>query len=549
MASATATTRAEGFRAVARSRIARIIFIWNFAGFLILVVGVLLLSEMRAGLTEAQYGNLRTQGELITNLLIETGTVQGDPSPYINEPAVREVLRRLLPPIAEGARPGQGPRVRVAASDGHLVADTDVIYDVVEETPLPQLGPRSNIGQTLEDAAQGVEYWRLTPWHATITLAEARRRALRGEIVYGERLNERHERVVSVTMPLRRVQQVLGTVTVESPDVERILVAERASMIPFVLGAGIAIFLSSLLLALFIAQPIRRLAQAADRLRMTGATRLSLPDVSKRRDEIGALAHSLEAMTNALADRIDANERFAADVSHEIKNPLASIRSAVDSARAVRDADRQTQLLGIVAQDVQRLDRLITDISRATRIEAETARGDVGRIDLGALLYELTRAYEPPEDARGHVEVSFKGAKPQGLIVLGQEGPLGQVFRNLIDNARSFSPEGGHVYVSAETVRTKDGHVVRATVDDEGPGIPEENLETIFRRFYTQRPAGAAFGGNSGLGLSIARQIVEAHRGQIYAQNIVRAGPVASGSGTSGARLVVELPIAVPQRP
>src|SRR6185295_15324144 len=359
MASATATTRAEGFRAIARTRIARIIFIWNFAGFLILVVGVLLLSEMRAGLTEAQYGNLRTQGELITNLLVETGTVQGDPYPYINEPAVREVLRRLLPPIAEGARPGQSPRVRVAGADGRLIADTDVIYDRLEETPLPQIGDQPSIGQSLENAAQHVEYWRLTPWRPTITLQDARARALRGEIVRGERLNERGERVVSVTLPLRRVQQILGTVTVESADVERILVAERASMIPFVLGAGTAIFLYSLLLALFIAQPIRRLAQAADRLRLTGATRLSLPEVSKRRDEIGALSHSLEAMTNALADRIDANERFAADVSHEIKNPLASIKSAVESARNVRDGEQQTKLLGIVAQDVGRLDRLI----------------------------------------------------------------------------------------------------------------------------------------------------------------------------------------------
>lgn len=544
MASDTVTTRAEGFRAVARSRIARIIFIWNFAGFLILVVGVLLLSEMRAGLTEAQYGNLRTQGELITNLLVETGTVQGDPYPYINEPAVREVLRRLLPPIAEGARPGQGPRVRVAGADGRLIADTDVIYDRLEETPLPQIGDRPSIGQSIESAARRVEYWRLTPWRPTITLPEARARALRGEIVRGERLNERGERVVSVTLPLRRVQQILGTVTLESADVERILVAERAGMIPFVLGAGIAIFLSSLLLALFVAQPVRRLAQAADRLRMTGATRLSLPEVSKRRDEIGALAHSLEAMTGALADRIDANERFAADVSHEIKNPLASIRSAVDSARAVKDADRQTQLLGIVAQDVQRLDRLITDISRATRIEAETARGDVGRVDLGSLLYELAGAYEPPEDARGHVEVQFKGDRPAGVVVLGQDGPLGQVFRNLIDNARSFSPEGGHVTVSAEVVRGKERPMVRAMVEDEGPGIPPENLETIFRRFYTQRPAGTAFGGNSGLGLSIARQIVEAHRGRIYAENVVRAGPIATGGGASGARLVVELPLA-----
>ena len=549
MASATATTRAEGFRAIARSRIARIIFIWNFVGLGFLAVGVLLLSEMRAGLTDAQYGNLRTQGELITNLLIETGTLQGDPYPYINEPAVREVLRRLLPPIAEGARPGAGgPRVRVAGANGRLIADTDVIYDVVEETQLPGVDERQSIGQSIENAAQHVEYWRLTPWHPTITLDEERRRAMRGEIVRGERLNERGERVVSVTLPLRRVQQVLGTVTVESADVERILVAERASMIPFIIGAAIAIFLSSLLLALFIAQPLRRLAQAADRLRVTGATRLSLPDVSKRRDEIGALAYSLEAMTGALADRIDANERFAADVSHEIKNPLASIRSAVESARAVKDGERQTQLLGIVAQDVQWLDRLITDISRATRIETETARGDLGQVDLGALIYELTRAYEPPEDARGRVEVAFKGAKPQGVLVLGQAGPLGQVFRNLIDNARSFSPEGGRVAVGAEIVRGKQGPIARVTVEDEGPGIPPENLETIFRRFYTERPAGTAFGANSGLGLSIARQIVEAHRGRIFAENIVRAGPVRTGSGTSGARLVVELPLAGAQR-
>jgi two-component system sensor histidine kinase ChvG len=164
------------------------------------------------------------------------------------------------------------------------------------------------------------------------------------------------------------------------------------------------------------------------------------------------------------------------------------------------------------------------------------------------MLYELAHAYEPPEDARGHVEVAFRGPKPTGAIVLGQEGPLGQVFRNLIDNARSFSPERGCVVVAVEVVRGRDGALVRATVEDEGPGIPEENLETIFERFYTQRPAGAAFGGNSGLGLSIARQIVEAHRGRIYAENIVRAGPVREGGGGGGARLVVELPLAFPQR-
>ncbi len=542
MASAIGTTKPDGlFRALLRSRIARIIFIWNFVGLAFLIFGVLLLTEMRAGLTEAQVRNLRTQGELITNLLIETGTVEGDPYPYVNESAVRLVLHRILPPIAEGGRPGVGrPRVRMFGADGRLIADSDIIYDRLEETPLPELTDQPTIGETIERAARRVEYLRLTPWRPTVTLEEEHQRAMRGEIVSGERLNEKGERVVSVTVPLRRVQQVMGTVTIESADVERILVAERAGMIPFMIGATIAIFLSSLLLALFIARPLRRLAGAADSLRLSGSTRLSLPEVSKRKDEIGALSHSLEAMTNALADRIDANERFAADVSHEIKNPLASIQSAVASARAASTPEQQSQMLSIVAQDVHRLDRLITDIARASRIEAETAKLELERVDLGALLFEISRAYATPPDEPAPVTVAFNGAKPEGAVVLGQAGPLGQVFRNLIDNARSFSPQGGVVSVSATVERSKEGQVVRAVIEDQGPGIPSENLETVFERFYTQRPKGTAFGGNSGLGLSIARQIINSHGGRIYAQNKDGLGRGESG----GARLIVELPLA-----
>ena len=535
MASATATTRAEGLRALARSRIARIIFFWNFAGLAFLVFGVLLLAETRAGLTVAQVQNLRTQGELITNLLIETGTVEGETQPYVNEPAVREALRRLLQAVAEGEREGtEGPRVRVFLADGRSIADSDVIHDRWSGGPLPDPGTRPSIGESIGRAARRAEYFRLTPWRPTITLEEEIRRALAGEIVSGERLNEKGERVVSVSLPVRRVQAIVGAVTLESADVERILVAERTNMLPFIVGAAIAIMLSSALLALFIARPLRRLAAAADSLRLSGATRLSLPDFTRRADEIGALGASLEAMTGALADRIDANERFAADVSHEIKNPLASIRSAVDAARAVSDPERQAQLLAIVAQDVGRLDRLITDIARASRIEAETARGDLATVDLGGLVYALVRAYEPAPDEDAPVKVKFSGAKPQGALVLGQEGPLGQVFRNLIDNARSFSPKRGVVDVSVEIINDKDGAWVRAVVEDDGPGIPPENLETVFERFYTQRPKGAAFGGNSGLGLSIARQIVTAHRGRVYARN----------RAAGGAALAVEIPLA-----
>jgi|CXWL01.1.fsa_nt_gi two-component system sensor histidine kinase ChvG len=545
MASATDTTKPEGvLGAIARSRITRIIFLWNFVGLGILLLGVLLLTELRAGLTEAQFRNLRTQGELIANLLIETGTVQGDPWPGLNEPAVREVMRRVLPPVAEGERVGTaGTRVRVFAADGAVVADTDVIYDKLEETPLPGVGAEDeNIGQTIRRAARRVEYIRLTPWRPSITLEEERQRALLGEISSGQRLNELGERVVTVSLPIRRVQSVLGVVTLESADVERILVAERAAMIPFTLGAAMVTFLASALLALFVGQPLKRLAEAADRLRVTGSTRLHLPEVSKRKDEIGALGQSLEAMTGALADRIDANERFAADVSHEIKNPLASIRSAIDSVRAISDAERQAQLLGIVAQDVKRLDRLVTDIARASRIEAETARGDPGKVDLGKMLADLVDAYAPAPDEKAEVPVIFQRPAPKDAIVFGQEGPIGQVFRNLIDNARSFSPSGGAVRVAIQVVRGKSD-VVRAVVEDEGPGIPPENLETVFERFYTQRPTGTAFGGNSGLGLSIAKQIVAAHHGRIFAQNIDGAG-----GARLGARLVVELPLAAPSR-
>lgn len=550
MASDTDTTRPEErpqgeFRAFLRSRITRIIFMSNLLGLAVLLLGVLLLTELRAGLTEAQVRNLRTQGELIANLLIETGTVQGDPWPGLNEPAVREVLRRVLPPVAEGERFGaSGTRVRVFAPDGTPVADTDVIYDRLDETPLPRVGEDENFTDQIERAARRVEYIRLTPWRPTITLQQERERALMGEITKGQRLNELGERVVTVSMPIRRVQSVLGVVTVESADVERILLAERAAMIPFTLGAALVTLLSSALLALFIGRPLKRLSEAADRLRITGATRLSLPDVSKRKDEIGDLSRSVEQMTEALADRIDANENFAADVSHEIKNPLASIRSAVDSALKVTDPERQAHLLGIVAQDVKRLDRLITDIARASRIEAETARGDPGKVDLARLLEDMVSAYAPPPDEKAEVMVLFERPAPKDAIVFGQEGPLGQVFRNLIDNARSFSPSGGAVRVVVRVLRgVKGGDVVRAVVEDEGPGIPEENLETIFQRFYTQRPKGTAFGGNSGLGLSIAKQIVGAHHGRIYAQNIE------GGGGTVGARLVVELPLASQVRP
>jgi len=251
---------------------------------------------------------------------------------------------------------------------------------------------------------------------------------------------------------------------------------------------------------------------------------------------VGDLTRSLEAMTSALSARMDAIEHFAADVSHEIKNPLTSMRSAVETLELASSPQAQAKLLPILKHDVDRLDRLITDISNASRLDAELSREAPRAFDLGRLLTDIAGLYEAtarPDQASVVCDI----ASTEPLTVSGREGPIGQVFRNLIDNARSFSPPGGVVRLTAE--RT-EGRIVTA-VEDNGPGLPPENLESVFERFYTQRPKGQPSGhapssGHSGLGLSIARQIVEAHGGVIRAENRNLDGKVV------GARFVVELP-------
>jgi two-component system sensor histidine kinase ChvG len=507
------------------------------------VLGALLISELSGGLIQAQIRSLNVEGELISNILVEATTTPGDPSPQMSGPAVREVLRRMLPPPSDATGRASGPRVRVFTPQGAVVADTNKLYDRVIQKELEPLAEDGRAG--IEDSVRGIqraldnlERWRLTPWRATVTLTGEHEAALAGRTSFGQRLDESGSRVVSVTMPIRRVEAVLGVVTIESADVERILLAERVAMIPFVVGAALVTFLSSALLGLFVARPLRLLATAADRLRVTGATRLSLPEVSRRDDEIGELSRSIEAMTGALADRIDANERFAGDVSHELKNPMASISSAVETIRAINDQERQKELLMIVAQDVRRLDRLITDIARASRMEAETARGDLVRVDLARLVSDIAESYASAPGETSEVAVAFRGPPPDGAWVLAQEGPLGQVFRNLVDNAKSFSPKDGVVTLRVDVRRGREGQVVRATVEDQGPGIPAENLESVFDRFYTHRPRQAGFGAHSGLGLSIAKQIVSSFSGRVWAENIEGLTP----EKPVGARFSVEFP-------
>lgn len=354
--------------------------------------------------------------------------------------------------------------------------------------------------------------------------------------------------ILSVAVPLSNVQVYYGAllVSTDGTDVEEALRNERNSVIQIlVVALGV-----SLLLSLFYAQnivrPIRQLAKAADKVRRmrkgtAGTERVRLPDFHKRHDEIGDLAKSMSDMTRALYDRIDAIEQFAADVSHEIKNPLTSLRSAVETMGRTQDPKAVERLIQIIQDDVKRIDRLITDISDASRLDAELSREAFGIIDAARLLESIISVLKEAGAVRNidmRLVTETGALHESALQVRGIESRLGQVFHNILDNAVSFSPEDSLILVSAALIPDRSAPKIRITIEDEGPGIPEENLNHIFRRFYTQRPAEADFGKNSGLGLSISKQIIEAHGGTIHAENRKTAG-----GEIAGARFVIVLPL------
>ena len=517
------------------SRLARLILGLNLAGLAILVVGALVLNEFSRGLVEARVDSLSTQGELITQVIVKAATT-GEPKPDMSPDAARVVLEILAIPRSE--------RAQLYDRSGRLIADTDVIADKVVERPLPPaLKPGQHIHWPWSGAA--FEARREARAHAEEHAEVAR--ALTGQKVAGVRMSETGGRLVSVSIPIQNVQAVLGVLTIQAGDVDRIVAAQRMALIPFILMAVGAVLASSLLLNGAVAEPIRRLSRAADSVRLSRARAISLPDIAARQDEVGDLARSLDSMTSTLTARMDAIERFAADVSHEIKNPLTSMRSALETLEMAPEGPIRDRLAAVLKQDVGRLNRLITDIANASRLDAELSRDPSRTLDLQRFLEDVVGLYPSEAVPLGGPTVTLVASEAlDGFRVIGREGPLGQVFRNLIDNARSFSPRDGQVRVSLHRVRRSGGFYIATHVEDQGPGVPPENLEHIFQRFYTARPkgqapGGSAFGGHSGLGLSIARQIIEAHGGMIRAENME-----GSSGAVLGARFVVELPAAAP---
>lgn len=522
------------------SRLGGLIFALNLISLLILLGGALALNEWDRGLVEARQDSLVGQAELLANVLGSENYTVGEPTPQFNSERVPQILLdRFIP---------EGQRARLYDADGVIFvdsiglepgaidlkpfADSYAVTEVIPGRPLPPARPAGTPVMTTpagEEAKASARQLR-----ARRELVEEVNAALTGDVQKTLRHDEDGRRVVSVSIPVRHVNQILGVLTLEAGDVDEILSAQRRALIPFALVALAVNLLASVLLHLFVARPILRLSAAADQVRMQRARAISLPDLEGRRDEIGDLAKSLETMTETLSDRMDAIERFAADVSHEIKNPLTSIRSALETLELVREPAQRERLTTLLQADVKRLDRLITDISNASRLDAELSRERPRPIDMNELISDIVSVYENSRKS-GQAPVILKPVTDD-VRVLGRDGPLGQVLRNLVDNARSFSPEGGTVRISLARSSSNPGTAL-ITVEDDGPGIPAENLETVFKRFYTSRPRGTAFGANSGLGLSIVRQIIEAHSGRVHAEN--RLG---EDGRVAGARFIVELP-------
>ena len=555
----------------ASSSLVRRIVVLNLAGLVALLLGFLYLNQFREGLIDARVQSLLTQGEIIAGAVaasatVDTDTITIDPDKLlqlqagesvgvgdesvlefsINPERVAPLLRRLVTPTRT--------RARVFDRDGFLLLDSRSLYSRGDILRMPLPPPETDEATLIERTWSSVKrsFGRTgVPLNDDANSANGRTmpevvRALAGSPASVVRVNANGETIVSVAVPIQRFRAVRGALllSTQGGDIDGIISAERFAILRiFLVAAGVMIVLS-VLFAGTIAGPIRRLSAAADRVRRGVKAREEIPDFTDRSDEIGHLSGSLRDMTRALYDRIEAIESFAADVAHELKNPLTSLRSAVETMPLAKSDESRGRLLGVIQHDVKRLDRLISDISDASRLDAELARADSEPVDAVRLLETVTSvANEVQREDKVRISLDVQ-ADPRGrdaYLVLGHDSRLGQVVANLVENARSFSPVGGEVRVAVRRV----GAEIEMLVDDDGPGIPPHAVERIFERFYTDRPD-QGFGQNSGLGLSISRQIVTAHRGRIWAEN--RLGPI-GGDGQQpvlGARFTVRLPAASP---
>ena len=557
------------------SSLTRRIVVLNLGGLFALLVLFLYINQFREGLIDARVQSLQTQGEIIAAAIAASASVDDanitvDPEKLlqatpgqppatsdedsaafefsINPDRVGPVLRRLVSPT--------GTRARIYDSAGVRVVDTRAMAlpgARVRATPVADMSPVERLW---------LEVRRYFSRPEAAALDEGRNgdgelpevaEALKGQTRWIVRVNARGQTIVSMAVPILNAAKVQGALLLSTQpgDIDKIIASDRWALFRVFLVAAVVMFVLSLFLANTIAGPIRRLAEAAERVRRGVDSREEIPDFTARADEIGHLSRALRDMTKALYSRMEATESFAADVAHELKNPLTSLRSAVETLPRIKAEESRGRLTAIIQHDIRRLDRLISDISDASRLDAELARNRTAGLDMAALVrtvVTVANEVERDDGVRFALTVALPppGQVGPGYRVMGHDSRLGQVVNNLLDNARSFSQEDGTVRVTVRPARldAEGRSGVEVVVDDDGPGIPAHAFERIFERFYTDRPD-QGFGQNSGLGLSISRQIIEAHGGRIWAVNRnAQATDEDDERRVLGARFTVWLPVA-----
>jgi two-component system sensor histidine kinase ChvG len=526
------------------SRLTLQVLLFNFAALAFFIFGVYWVQAVRVSLVEERVKSLRAQAEIVSAALARfasKGAVpeDEDAATDVDADKAADVLKLLVGPT--------GMRARIFARDGTPLQDTRFILTRNQVTieALPEPGTLDIIGEVERGVKQSVYALRPgkdlppvvndDPQQRGQNYEEVRAVLESGEAGSAERINAEGNLIVSVAVPIRRLKFIMGVlmISTEAGDIDDALRQEWVQLLLAAFIAFLVLAAASVFLLTRVTGPLRQLSDGADKVGRGERQLAAIPDFARRADEIGDLSVSFRSMTAALYARMDTIEQFAADVAHEIKNPLTSVGSAIETLQRTTDEEKRRTLMSVIRQDVRRLDKLITDIADASRLDAELSREKAADVDLAALIEAMTQMFTDPDKPDvPHFKLDLPVDR---FVVRGLDGPLAQVFRNVIENAVSFSPKKGEIKITATPI---DGRGI-ITIEDQGPGIPEENLETIFRRFYTERPPSHGFGKNSGLGLSISRQIVEVHGGRIFASNLRDAG-----GKITGARFTIELPLA-----
>ncbi|MDE0725951.1 MAG: sensor histidine kinase [Alphaproteobacteria bacterium] len=497
----------------------------NVLPLVVLVGGIFYLDQYRDGLLDAKIAAMQSQAEVIAGALGESALVGPEDRRRLERNTAARIIRRLVVPT--------NTRARLYLPNGGLLADSRELVAAGRQVQLRYLPPADPSDRVLRFFNR-IYDWLLPRLPSGPAFPPYRERlgsgmidypelgvALGGEVGGAIRTFKGETLILSVAVPVQQLRRVVGglLLSANSADIEEGVRNARLAILQASALALTVTVLMSFFLAGTIAGPVRRLAAAADRVGRWRGRRAAIPDLSRRHDEIGDLSAALHEMTEALYGRLDAIELFAADVAHEIKNPLTSMRSALESVDRTDDPEQKQRLMAVIAQDVRRMDRLISDISNASRIDAELAREESESVDLAALLQTLI-AMRQSDDGTPDPRYALQLDPHDAILISGLPSRLGQVVDNLVGNALSFSPPKGRITLSLE----RQGGMARLVVKDNGPGIPPGQEEAIFQRFYSRRPAGEAFGQHSGLGLSICRQIIEAHGGTITAQNRMDGG-------------------------